>query len=166
MPTLASDHRRSLPSPSLSLGVDRMWCLLCTHRHSTHSGRALSLACSGKCLPFDNSNNNSSSCSRSMFSPIFAADLRTRVRVCSDSNSDADSFTVGPPACLPAWQNIHIYLSISRPIPVEHLFRFFALSTWPAAVVVAMAMVMAASLVAIKSNLFVLFYVKTHGNTS
>lgn len=38
MPTLASDHRRSLPSPplTLSLGVDRMWCLLCTHRHSTH----------------------------------------------------------------------------------------------------------------------------------
>lgn len=151
MPTLASDHRRSQSPQLLTPSGCGPHVVFVVHTQTHTPADALSSACSGKCLPFDKNNNNSSSSSRrSMFSPIFAADLRTRVRTLGDARI---RIRLRIRLQFEAWQNISI---IYRLIPVKHLFRFFALSTWPTA----------ASLVAIKSNLFVLFYVKTHGNTS
>lgn len=127
-----------------------MWCLLCTHRHTLQPGRFPRLVLANVCHL--TTTTTTAAAAASMFSPIFAADLRTRVRTLGDARI---RIRMRIRLQFEAWQNISI---IYRLIPVKHLFRFFALSTWPTAA--------AASLVAIKSNLFVLFYVKTHGNTS
>lgn len=124
-----------------------MWCLLCTHRHTLQPGRFPRLVLANVCHL---TTTTAAAAAASMFSPIFAADLRTRVRTLGDARI---RIRMRIRLQFEAWQNISIIYSL---IPVKHLFRFFALSTCPTA----------ASLVAIKSNLFVLFYVKTHGNTS
>lgn len=146
MPTLASDHRRSqsplLPNP--------LWvwtaCGVCCAHTDTHSSRGAFHGLFWQMFAIWQQQQQQQ---QSMFSPIFAADLRTRVRTLGDARI---RIRMRIRLQFEAWQNISI---IYRLIPVKHLFRFFALSTWPTA-----------SLVAIKSNLFVLFYVKTHGNTS